>query len=282
MNFSSILNAVRDGEPAAIPTGWTQGRATFGGLVAAMLYQSIEAELEQASQGAAADTPLRSLTISFVAPAEAGTLQTRARVLRAGRSVVQIEAHASQQGKGEQAGEQVVTAALASFGKARTSSIAVATEAAPEFPAPETCEALPYIEGVVPEFTRHFEYRIGAGALPFSGHSEGCIGGWVRFRESAGPVSTAHLLALIDAWPPAVLPMLKTVAPASSLTWTVELMPAAIQATTDSAQADSGDWWQYLAEVEQAEDGYAVIQASLWNASGVLMALTRQTVSVFA
>lgn len=270
MEFTAILDGAGRGGTTNIPSGWAQGRATFGGLVAAMLYRHVEATLEQASEAPVANTPLRSLTVSFVAPAEAGELQASARILRAGRSAVQIEAHASQ-------GDQVVTAALASFGKPRTSAIAVATDAAPEFPKPESCEALPYIEGLVPEFTRHFDYRICAGALPFSGHREGRIGGWVRFRESAGPATTAHLLALIDAWPPAVLPMLKTVAPASSLTWTVELMPAAM-----TADGDSGDWWQYLAEVEQAEDGYAVIQARLWNSRGVLMALTRQTVTVFA
>ncbi|WP_105101743.1 thioesterase family protein [Microbulbifer pacificus] len=275
MNLSNILQSARSDETATIPVGWSQGRATFGGLVAAMLYQRIETALQLATGGPVADTPLRSLTISFVAPAEAGALHTSARVLRAGRSAVQIEAHASQP---QENGEQVVTAALASFGKPRASSIAVSNDAFPGLPAPDACQPLPYIEGVVPEFTQHFDYRIGVGALPFSGHHEGRIGGWVRFRESSGPVTIAHLLALIDAWPPAVLPMLKTVAPASSLTWTVELMPAAMAV----ANASCDDWWQYLAEVEQAEDGYAVIQAKLWNSRGELMALTRQTVTVFA
>lgn len=273
MEFNAILDGARSGDTAIIPTGWTQGRATFGGLAAALLYQPIERTLESTTQGAIADTPLRSLTISFVAPAEAGELKTRAQVLRAGRSAVQIQAHASQ-------GEQVVTAALASFGKPRESAVAVATEPAPPFEAPDTCEALPYIEGLVPEFTRHFDYRLAAGALPFTGSGDPRLGGWIRFRHTSGPVTTAHLLALIDAWPPAILSQLKTLAAASSLTWTVEMMPAAhrVKSTTS---ADSGDWWQYLAEVEQAEEGYAAIRARLWDASGQLMALSRQTVTVF-
>ncbi|WGL18027.1 thioesterase family protein [Microbulbifer bruguierae] len=280
MNFSSILSAARGSEATVIPAGWGQGRATFGGLVAAVLHQPIEAALEQATQSPQADTPLRSLTISFVAPAAAGSLQTSAQILRAGRSAVQIEARASQlQQSGEQQTQQVVTAALASFGKPRASAISIATANAPVFAAPETCQALPYIEGLVPEFTRHFDYRLGAGALPFTGSLENRLGGWIRFRESAGPVTTAHLLALIDAWPPAVLPMLKTPAPASSLTWTVEMMPAASEVV--KAGHDSSEWWQYLAEVEQADDGYGVIQARLWDGKGQLLALSRQTVSVF-
>ncbi|QKX15778.1 thioesterase family protein [Microbulbifer sp. YPW1] len=273
MEFNTLIENAKDTAKVTIPGGWTQGRATFGGLAAALLYQPMEAALEAATQGAIAETPLRSMTISFVAPAAAGELDTRSRVLRAGRSAVQIEAHASQ-------GDQIVTAALASFGKPRQSTIAVSPDAAPQFRAPDECEALPYIEGLVPEFTQHFDYRLAAGAFPFSGSSEPHLGGWIRFRESAGPVTTAHLLALIDAWPPAVLSMLKDLAAASSLTWTLEMMPTAHRVKAERS-ADSGDWWQYLAEVEQAEDGYGAIRARLWDADGRLMALSRQTVTVF-
>lgn len=274
MEFNSILESARNPQSTAtIPAGWTQGRATFGGLAAALLYQPVEAALEAATQSTVAQTPLRSMTFSFVAPAEPGALETRAQVLRAGRSAVQIQAHATQ-------GEQVVTSALASFGKPRESAVAISPAHTPRFNAPDRCEALPYIEGLVPEFTQHFDYRLAAGALPFTGSSDPQLGGWIRFKQSAGPVTTAHLLALIDAWPPAVLSQLKTLAAASSLTWTVEMMPAAHRIKAD-ASADSGDWWQYLAEVEQSEDGYAAIRARLWDANGQLMALSRQTVSVF-
>ncbi|MBN8430710.1 thioesterase family protein [Microbulbifer salipaludis] len=274
MEFKAILDGARDaGSACVIPGGWSQGRATFGGLAAALLYQPIEATLESATQGSIAETPLRSLTISFIAPAQAGELDTRTQVLRAGRSAVQIEAQASQ-------GTQVVTAALASFGKPRESAIAVTPEPAPGFDAPEQCEALPYIEGLVPEFAQHFDHRLACGALPFTGSNETRVGGWIRFRTPAGPITTAHLLALIDAWPPAVLAQLNTFAAASSLTWTLEMTPAAHRAKAN-ASAHSDDWWQYLAEVEQSEDGYAVIRARLWDNQGQLIALSRQTVTVF-
>lgn len=270
MEFTQILNNAREaiagGRKVEIPAGWTQGRATYGGLAAALVYEAIAAALPD---DANADAPLRSLTVSFVAPAQVGPLEARAQVLRAGRSAIQIEARALQ-------GEQVVTAALASFGRARESSIAVSPGKGTEFMPPPDCEALPFIEGLVPEFTRHFEYRIGAGGMPFSGSSEPRLGGWVRFRQATGPVSIGHLLALIDAWPPAVLPMLKQLSPASSLTWTLEILPSALE------QAQNGEeWWQYLAEVEQAEHGYGVTQAKLWDARGNLVALSRQTVTVF-
>ncbi|MFV8782375.1 thioesterase family protein [Microbulbifer sp. SA54] len=271
MQFNEVLLRAREDiaakRPLQIPAGWTQGRATFGGLAAALLYEAIDEEL---SRTVDPGIPLRSLALSFVAPAEVGELNASVTTLRAGRSVAQIEARASQ-------GQQVVTAALASFGRPRPSTIAVSPAAAPEFPAPEDCQALPYIEGMTPEFTRHFDYRITAGGLPFSGASEPRLGGWVRFKAPTGAASISHLLALIDAWPPAVLPMLKQVAPASSLAWTVEIMQSAQE------QAASGEeWWQYMAEVDQAGDGYGVTQARLWDSRGNLVALSRQTVTVFA
>ena len=266
MEFDRLMPELRSASPRQqVPTGWSQGRATFGGLVAAMLYEKIAAQVE-------GDSSLRSLTFSFVGPVSASTVETSADVLRAGRSVTQIEGRMIQDGA-------VVLAALASFGAARQSAISVASETAPVFTAPEDCEPLPYIEGVVPEFTRHFDYRIAEGELPFSGSSHNHLGGWVRFGEAAekednASVDISHLLALIDAWPPALLPMLKQPAPASSLTWTLELIEPL-------PQQGPGDWWQYLAEVEQAADGYGIIQAKLWDKNGKLVALTRQTVTVF-
>ncbi|SHF06693.1 Acyl-CoA thioesterase [Microbulbifer donghaiensis] len=262
MTFDQLLAEWRSYESAQqVPAGWTQGRATFGGLVAAMLYEKMAAHVD-------ADASLRSLTISFVGPVGAGPIEISSNTLRAGRSVTQVEGHIRQ-------GDSVLLAGLASFGKGRESNIGVATDRAPAFKLPDECEALPYIPGVVPEFTQKFDYRIARGQLPFSGSSDTHLGGWVRFKDgSDSEVTVAHLLALIDAWPPAILPMLTVPAPASSLTWTVEFIEPLPQFGGDS-------WWQYLAEVEQAADGYGVIQARLWDVEGTLVAFTRQTVTVF-
>ncbi|WP_346837304.1 thioesterase family protein [Microbulbifer sp. SAOS-129_SWC] len=261
MHFDQLLEPCRNGGDTQIPTSWGQGRATFGGLVAAMLYEKIAA-------AAGTDASLRSLTFSFVAPVASGAVTLSADVLRAGRSVTQVEGRLMQDGK-------PALAALAAFGSARQSGIRVDCDRAPVFKAPEDCPALPSIPGVVPEFTRHFDYRIARGQLPFSGSSDPQLGGWVRFTDSEdAAVSVPQLLALIDAWPPALLPMLGKPAPASSLTWTLEL-------TEPLPTHGGGDWWQYLAEVEQAADGYGVISARLWDADGKLVAFSRQTVTVF-
>ncbi|WP_237055202.1 acyl-CoA thioesterase [Microbulbifer sediminum] len=264
MEFDVLMSQCREaGTTAEIPAGWAQGRATFGGLVAAMLYEQMAAQVD-------ADSTLRSITFSFVAPVAAGPVSMKGEILRAGRSVSQVEARMEQDGA-------VVLAAFASFGSGRDSSIHVPADTAPHFVAPDELQSLPYIEGLVPEFTQKFDYRISAGDMPFSGSASNRFGGWVRFRGEEATnqkVDIGHLLALIDAWPPAILPMLKQPAPASSLTWTLEFMEPLPAATC-------GGWWQYLADVEQAADGYGVAQARLWSPDGKPVAFSRQTVTVF-
>ncbi|MFP6864210.1 MAG: thioesterase family protein, partial [Pseudomonas sp.] len=44
MGFSELLQAVRDNPQAVvIPAQWGQGRASFGGLVAALVYEAMRA-----------------------------------------------------------------------------------------------------------------------------------------------------------------------------------------------------------------------------------------------
>jgi acyl-CoA thioesterase len=134
----------------------------------------------------------------------------------------------------------------------------------------------PFIPNVTPEFTRQFDFRFAIGQLPFTNNPSGIMGGWIRFKElPSQPCSVSHLLGLVDAWPPSVLQMCNGFAPASSLTWTLELL-------RDPADGATSDWWQYFAEAEQAGDGYAQIAAKCWNQRGELVAITRQTVTVFA
>jgi acyl-CoA thioesterase len=140
----------------------------------------------------------------------------------------------------------------------------------------EECQELPYIKGLTPEFIRHVALRWAVGGLPFSATTSREMGGWVRLREDTQDqtLTEAHLLALVDAWPPALLPHLSQPAVGSSLTWTIEFVqPVPILSTLD--------WCQYRAVIEHARDGYGHVAAALWTAEGQLIALSRQTVTVF-
>jgi len=242
-----------------VPAHWGQGRAVFGGMAAALAMSHLQGAI-------AADIPLRSVSVSFVAPLNSGEALVRRRILRQGKSVVQAQVEIVQ-------ADQVVLVALASFGAARQSQLRVAAVPAPAWSTPGL--RLPDSD-MAPEFTRHFDYQIQQGSAPFSGGNSRTLGGAIRFRgENEAQVGVPELLALVDAWPPVSLGLMSGPAPASSLTWTLELLP---QTRTFSAS----DWWSYLATIEHGADGYHHIEAKCWAPDGALIAISRQTVTVFA
>lgn len=261
MHFDQLLEAAAGGD-VLLPEDWGQGRATFGGLLGALANQAMRACLTD-------DRPLRSLNVAFVGPAAPGaTVQIRAEVLRQGKSVTQVESRIVQNG-------ETVLVALGSYGHGRDSSVQVPGREAPTAPAPEKAPELPWIEGVTPAFTRHIAMHFGLGGFPFTGSKSREMGGWMRFREAPAQMSESHLIALADAWPPAVLPQLKKPAPASSLSWTLQIVEPAPQLAPD-------DWLLYQASIDQARAGYGQTHAGIWTREGQLLALSHQTVTVFA
>lgn len=265
MGFSEMLQMVRD-NPQAVPIApqWGQGRASFGGLVAALLYQAMRDRVP-------AERVPRSLAITFVGPAAADVpIEFAVEVLREGRAVSQVLGRAIQDG-------QVVALMQGSFGAGRESCLAVAAEPAPVAKAVDECQELPYIPGVTPEFTRYLAMRWAFGGMPFSNTPSREMGGWVRLREPEGveALNEAHLLALVDAWPPALLSHLSAPAAGSSLTWTIEFVQPV-------SALNTLDWCLYRAQIEHARDGYGHIAAALWSPGGELLAISRQTVTVFA
>ncbi|KIZ35232.1 acyl-CoA thioesterase, partial [Stutzerimonas stutzeri] len=159
MELCELLQAVRDNPGSVVvPASWGQGRAGFGGLVAALVFESMRAKVPDGR-------PLRSLAITFVGPLALDTPASfEAEVLREGKAVSQMLGRVMQDG-------QVVTIVQGSFGAARSSVVDVAAEPAPAMPPVEACQELPYVAGVTPEFTRYLAMRWGIGGLPFSGNA---------------------------------------------------------------------------------------------------------------
>lgn len=265
MNFTELLAAARlHPEAVSVPPSWAQGRAVFGGLMAAMVHEAMRLKL-------ADDRPVRSLAITFVGPAAPDIpISLEVEVLREGKAVSTLLGRALQ-------GGQVVTLVQGSFGAGRPSVVAVQAQPPVSIkPLLQAAPELPYIQGVTPEFMRHVALRWAIGGLPFSGNDSRHMGGWVRLRDvPEGPVEVAHLLALVDAWPPSLLPYLKQPAAGSTLTWTIEFVQPTPRLSTL-------DWCGYCVETEYARDGYGHAAARLWTAGGELLAVSRQTVTVFA
>ena len=264
MHFNQVMQqfTAEQGDTTTImvPEQWGQGRAVFGGMAAALAMAHL---LHIIPQG----LPLRSVSVSFVAPLNAGAATASRRMLRQGKSVVQASAEIVQNG-------QVALVLLASFGAPRSSEHQLAADPAPQWQT-DKVHSLPK-QGPAPEFTRHFDYRITHGQLPFSGSALRALGGDIRMAGSESrQVGIVELLALVDAWPPVSLTLLSQPAPASSLTWTIEFI-------AHDLPFNSGDWWRYLAEIDYGSEGYHHIAARLWQPDGKLAAISRQTVTVFA
>ena len=264
MDFPQLIDAVRR-HPAAVtvPRQWSQGRAGYGGLMAALLYEAMARQVP-------AHRPVRSLAITFVGPVEFDVpISFEVELLREGKSVSTLLGKAVQNG-------QVMTVMQGSFGAARPSKVSLSTVPVADMASLEASTPIPFIEGTTPEYLRHLDMRWGIGGLPFSNTPSSAIGGWVRFREPAHQevMTEAHVLALVDTWPPALLPHLDKPAPGSSLTWTIEFVQPVPRMTTQA-------WCRYQAVIEHAADGYGHTAAALWTAEGELIALSRQTVTVF-
>jgi acyl-CoA thioesterase len=239
-----------------------QGRAGFGGLVGALALTSMRSHVSPARK-------VRSLLVSFVGPVGPGDFSIQTHVLRSGRAVTHVEAKVVQQGN-------VGCVVIGSFGDDRPSAIRMAPAPCPGMAAPEKATELPYIEGLTPAFTRHFDYRWALGELPFSGKGGHEIGGWIRFRERIDCLTEEWLVALADAWPTPVLSMLTAPAAASSLTWEMGFVHL------DRLSCVEAGWWCYRAEVDSAEMGYVHERATIWDPQGRLAAYSRQTAAVFA
>lgn len=265
MNIDTLFEqalAGGDSGGMTIPESWGQGRTAFGGLTAALAYRVLRTQVSE-------DRVLRSLSVSFVAPvATDQPLSFETTCLRQGKHVTQAQASIVQ-------GGQVGVTLLASFGVARESSTGVNNTEKPAVRMPDQPQFLPFIPNITPQFFQHVELALCSGSFPFTGAKTAHHGGFMRFREPPATMTDAHVIALIDAWPPTLLQQLSKPAPASTLAWNLEFLhphrPVLPQ-----------DWFAYQADTPQAGEGYGHTEASIWDAHGELIAISRQTVTVFA
>jgi acyl-CoA thioesterase len=242
-----------------VPPEWMQGRAAFGGLVAAAAMRAL-------TDLVGPERPVRSFSLSFVAPVGVGAVLARPVILRAGRALTHGEVRVEQ-------GGQLCAVVLAAFGEDRPSTVTLAPPAATPPSPPDATVDLPYIEGVVPRFVSHFQLRWADGAPPFTGAPTAQFGGWCRHRTHAPGLP--GLIGLLDAWPAPVLPMLRRPAPASTARWTAHL----VGDTAQPAPADA--WYWYTSQAITAGAGYAATLNHLYGPDGALVAWSEQLVVVF-
>ncbi len=262
MLFSETLASLQPqdgGWRAVIGADWSQGRATFGGMVAALGNEAMRRLVPL-------DRELRGLETTFVGPALAGEVRLDAEVLRVGKAVSIARARLWSEGK-------VAAALTGVYGAARVTALAMTpTLAAGVRPAADVPERAGADMGG-PSFVRHFGYRWAEGAPPFAGSSLRTSKIYVRHLDPA-PLSESHVVALIDCIPSVVLQLMQSPARSSSLTWTLQFL------RHDYSFAPEA-WWRIDAEVNSAGGGYSCESCVLIDPAGAPAAVARQMVAVF-
>ena len=209
------------------------------------------------------DPPLRSLQITFVGPA-VGALSITPSILRQGRSVTMV------------AVDMIAEAGAAAratlvFGAPRDSDIAFDADVFPDLPPPDQCPPL-FPQGHASiTFATNFDVRLAAGHAPLSG-GDPTFTLWARFRDSQPVHPVAALLALADCPPPAAMTLFARPAPISTSTWSLDLA---------AAPRDIAGWHVLRSAGEQAADGYALQDMTLWDSHGRRLVQGRQAVSIF-
>lgn len=263
--FATLINKVQNTNNDTqflVPEDWMQGRTVFGGLVAAMVLKSMRNHAPE-------DRKVRSLIFSFIAPLSADPFFIQTQTLRSGKSVTTIESRVIQN-------NAICSTAVGSFGGDRESKIQIEPTKRPKMQEPSKVLELPYIDGLTPAFTRHFDYRWAIGELPFSGKGGEEIGGWTNFREESNCLTEEWLVALADAWPTPVISKLKEPAAASTLTWALQFVHL------NRVTCSENDWWAFHCVVDSAEKGYVQERGTIWDPEGQLAIFSHQTTTVFA
>ena len=260
-SFSTVLAqaAVADGNLAVeVPDAWTQGRTVFGGLQAALALRAMRSVL-------GSESPLRTLQATFAAPLPAGAVQARAAVLRTGSSASQVEARLGT--------DDATTAVFSAvFGDDRESSVRRSPSERAFEPGPPAEFA--FIAGVMPNFTQFFPARWLHGGTPFSANPLPTAVISVDMIDDAKVATESHVLALADFPPPVALSMLSKPANGGTTAWMIEFL--------DDHACLPLHGWRLDTELVAASAGYTSQTVMVWGPGGEAVALSRQSMVVFA
>lgn len=238
-----------------VPEGWGQGRTVFGGLTAGYGVRVCEA---------ASQRPIRVFDVSFRSPVEPGPAEVRLTDDRRGKYISQVDGGLFQRGRCCLQFRAVLG------GRTQEAAARLPAGLAPIVELSQ-CRQMPYLQGIVPEFTQNLEMRLGEGEFPFTGTDLAVVGGYVRHRGAA--TGLAGLLAHLDAWPPAVLSTVTGPAPASTVRWSVHVH--------DDVHECDGTQWSWVRSRSDWYTGGLSTQTQTLLREGRPLLWAEQTVAVY-
>lgn len=262
--LASLADAGEGLLQVTVPADWLQGRTVFGGMQMALAGRA----MRQAMPDECRDLPLRSAQMTFVGPVFGNEpIRLRARTLRRSKSTVHARCDI------EAPDGSVACTVVGIFGVARPSQFVREMPVPDPGRRPQDLASPAASSYPIPAFMKHFEARWAVGDPPFSGSTEPRSLIYARLRDRECGAEDA-LLALADVIPTPVLSMLTRPAPASSLSWMIEIL-------RDPGALDYRDWVLIDTEVRAGTAGYLSQTSVLYGADGHAYSVSHQTVGVF-
>lgn len=241
-----------------VPDGWQQGRGAYGGLVLGTLVRAATA-----SEPEPARRP-RVVSGELCAPVLPGEATIAVSHLRRGSGLTYADVRATQ-------GGEVVARASVLLGADRKVAAPAIARPAPDLPPWTTLPVVALPAPPAPVFTRHLAFR-PTGPLPFSGAATAGAAGHVALRAPLTAVDAPTVIALLDAWWPAVWATLPAPRPMATVSFTAELL-------VDPATVDPAAPLAYTARVDGGGGGYVVELRELWQGDR-LIALNHQVFAI--
>jgi len=245
-----------------VPDGWQVGRGAWGGLVVGALIRAVVATEPDPNR------TVRSVTLQLVAPAMTGRHRIQVDPVRIGSAMSTWSAALS----GDDG--SAVAAMSAILGSARTSDpdhdhARWGTATRPVAPAAVDVDPAP-TGPPLPVFTQHMAMRPVKG-LPMSGGPAETVG-WVDYAIP-GPATAASLIALVDGWWPASLPLLSRMPRIATVNFTANLL-------IDPRSLAEGEPLLFHSFVAAADDGFTSEHRRLWTTDGRLAVDNLQAIVV--
>ncbi|MFP5488400.1 MAG: thioesterase family protein, partial [Acidimicrobiia bacterium] len=249
------IERVGDGRWTATPSDrWSIGDTANGGYAASIVLRAM-------ADVAAHPDPL-SVTTHFLRPLQpdGDTATVEAEVVRAGRTTSVVRGQLSHTGRGR----LTVLGAFGELAEPASDAPGAIDAPAPDIPGPDDCRHRSSLEqGVALSILDRLDVRIHPDRADDS-VGDAVMEGWIRFVDGTEP-STLALPLFADAFPPSLFARYGRVGwvPTIELTVHVRRRPAA-------------GWIQARFECDDLVDGRMIETGTLWDATGAVVARSRQ------
>jgi len=255
----TAVTALGDGiYEAHIDQGWWIQRGPNGGYLAAIILRAILAEVADPERRP------RSITLHYLRPPAVGRCEVAVVVERAGRGMSTVSARLRQDGRD-------CILAIAALGVDRDGA-AIDDHPAPTVASPEELPSSFEASQVEVPFRGRFEVVPALGTPPFVLGDEALTGGWIRTADH-DPIDEVLLVALVDAWPPAIFSRMEVPVGVPTVDLTVHFR---------SAPPREPGWALVRFRTTVAAEGYLEEDGEVWSADGRLIAQSRQLAVVVA